>query len=85
MFSTNHKAAMLNPYGFGLAIKRSCERQSNAFDRSVRSAPNVFLLSADFHFSNIDKRQCWALNPFLNPTDISKKMIQNIQTWTSRN
>ena len=39
-FSTNLKAAILNPYAFSLAIKRSCERQSNAFYRSVRSAPN---------------------------------------------
>ena len=34
---TNLKAAMLNPYAFSLAIKRSCERHSNAFDRSVRN------------------------------------------------
>ena len=53
---------MLNPYAFSLAIKRSWERQSNAFNRPVRSAPNIFLLSiAVFHFSNIDNRQCWAL------------------------
>ena len=59
---------MLNPYAFILAIKRSWERQLNSFDRSVRSAPKIFLLSIqDFHFSNIDNRQCWALNPFLNP------------------
>ena len=59
---------MLNPNAFSLASKRSWERQSNAFDRSVRNAPNVSLLSiADFHFSNINKKQCWTLNPFLNP------------------
>ena len=58
---------MLNSYAFSLAFKRSWERQSNAFDRSVRCAPNIFLLSiADFNFSNIDNRQCWALNSFLN-------------------
>ena len=57
---------MLNPYAFSLAIKSSLERQSNAFDRSVRSVPNICLLSiADFHFSY--NRKCWALNPFLNP------------------
>ena len=50
---------MLNPYTFNFAIRRSCERQPNAFDKSVRSAPNGFLLSVtDFHSSSIDTRQC---------------------------
>ena len=50
---------MLNPYAFNFATRRSCERQSNAFDKSVKSAPNDFLLSfADFHFSSVDTRQC---------------------------
>ena len=54
----NHKADMLNPYEFIFTIRRSCERQSNAFDKSVRSALNDFLMSvADFHFSSIDTRQ----------------------------
>ena len=57
---------MLNAYAFNFAIRR-CERQSNAFDKSVRSASNDFLVSvADFHLSSIDTRQCWALKPFLN-------------------
>ena len=39
----------------------------NAFDKSVRSTPNNFLLSVtDFHFSSTDTRQCWAIRPFLN-------------------
>ena len=38
-----------------LAIRRSGERQANAFDISVRSALDVFLLTiAYFYFSNID-------------------------------
>ena len=50
---------MLNPYAFNFTFRRSCERQSNAFDKSVRSVPNDFLLSvADFYFSSIDTRQC---------------------------
>ena len=50
------------------AIKRSRWRQSNALERSVRSAPNLFWLStADFYFSSIEKRHCWALKPFLKP------------------
>ena len=50
---------MLNPYAFNFAMRGSCERQSDAFDKSVRSAPNDALLSvADFHFSRIDSRQC---------------------------
>ena len=66
MFFTNLKAGTLNPYAFSLAIKSSWERQTNAFDRAVRIAPNIFLLStADFHFSNIDERQCWALEGIL--------------------
>ena len=81
-FFTNLKSAMLNPYAFSLAIKKSCERHSNAFDRSVRSAPKVFLLPiADFHFSNIGARKFWALNPCLNPHRYFVKMIQNIQTF----
>ena len=49
---------MLKPYAFNFAIKRSCKRQSNAFNKSLRSAPNdLILLLADFHFSNIDTRQ----------------------------
>ena len=59
---------MLISYAFSLAIKKSCGRQSNALDWPIRNAPKVFLLSiADFHFSSTDKRQCWALNPFLKP------------------
>ena len=42
---------MLNPYAFNFAMRGSCERQSNAFDKSVRSAPNDFFLSVtDFRF-----------------------------------
>ena len=48
------------------AIKKSSERQSNALERLVRSAPRFFWLSsADFHFWSIDKRRCWALKPFV--------------------
>ena len=54
-----YNAGMLKLYEFNFAIKRSFERQSNAFDKSVRSSPNDFLLSvADFHFPSIDTRQC---------------------------
>ena len=60
-------ADMLKLYAFNFAIRRSCERQSNAYDKSVRSVPNDFLLSvADFHFSSIDTRQYCALKPILN-------------------
>ena len=48
---------MLNPYAFNFAIRGS-ERQSNAFEKSVRSAPNDALLSvADFNFSRVNSRQ----------------------------
>ena len=44
---------MLYLYTYNLAIKKSCKRKT--FDRSVRNAPNKFLLSvAYFHFSNIE-------------------------------
>ena len=67
-FSNKLKEAMLNPYKFCLAIKRAWERQSNAFDRSVRTESRIFLLSiADFYFFNLDITRCWPLNPFLNP------------------
>ena len=36
----------------------SCDKQSNVFERSVRSTPNVFPFSADnFHVPNIASRQ----------------------------
>ena len=55
---TNRKADMLNPYAFNFAIRRSVGGQSNAFDKSVRSASNDFSLSvADFHFLSIGTRQ----------------------------
>ena len=50
---------MLYPYAFNFVIRRSYERQSNAFYTSVRSAPNNFFLSvADCHSSSIDTREC---------------------------
>ena len=46
----------------------SCDKQSNAFKRSVNSTPNGFPLSTDdFHFSNIANRQFCALKPLRNP------------------
>ena len=35
---------MLHLYTLSFAIKKPCERQLKAFDKSVRSAPNDFLL-----------------------------------------
>ena len=67
-FFATQLCSFASRYAFSLAIKRSCEKQSNAFDRSFRSAPNIFLLPiVYFHSSNIDKRQRWALNHFPNP------------------
>ena len=55
----------VKPVLFNLAIRRSWEKHSNAFDKSVRHAPNDFLLSAaDFKFARIDTRQCSALKFF---------------------
>ena len=46
----------------------SCDKQSNAFERSVGSIPNVFPLSTDdFHFYNIANKQSCALKPLRNP------------------
>ena len=62
------RAVKLKPYEFNFAIIKSCGRQSNALERSVRRAPNTFPLStAFFHFSVIAKRQCCTLYSFLNP------------------
>ena len=45
-----------------------CDEQLNAFDRSVSSTPNDFLLSTyDFNFSNIVNRQFCALKPLQIP------------------
>ena len=46
----------------------SCDKQPNAFERSVSSIPNAFPLSTDdFQFSNIANRQFCALKPLRNP------------------
>ena len=59
------------------------ERQANAFDMSVRSALDVFLLTiADFYFSNIDiliKRIVGHWSLFWIGTDILIKFIFYIQ------
>ena len=45
----------------------SCDKQPNAFERSVSSTPNAFPLSTDdFHFSNIANRQLCALRLLRN-------------------
>ena len=45
----------------------SCDKQSNAFERSVNSTLNAFPLSTDdFHFSDIANRQFCALKPLRN-------------------
>ena len=51
MYKLHVQGDMLNLYAFSFAIRRSCERQSNVFNKYVKSVPNDFLLSvADFHF-----------------------------------
>ena len=46
----------------------SCDKQSNAFERSVSSTPNAFPLSTDdYHFSNIVNKQFCALKTLRNP------------------
>ena len=46
----------------------SCDKQSNAFERSVSITPNTFPLSTDdFHFSNIASQQFCTLKPLQNP------------------
>ena len=62
------RAVKLKPYEFNFAIFKSCGRQSNALEMSVRKAPDAFpLFTTFFHFSIIAKRQFDALHPFLNP------------------
>ena len=62
----NRNIYKLDPYTLNLAIRRSCERQSKDFERSLRSAPNFCLSSVvNFYFSIIAKKRCWALNLFL--------------------
>ena len=59
---------MSNPYVWILAISKSRRKQSNAFDRSVNSAPKLLPKSGDsLHFSIIGRRVVKTLNPFLNP------------------
>ena len=61
------------------AINNSCDRQSNAFDRSVIRTPNAPPLSTlFFHFSISAIKQCWALNPYENHTDIEIESFQNM-------
>ena len=45
-------------YECSLAIKSSCDKQSNALEKSVKSTPKELLLSTgDFHFSSMAKTQ----------------------------
>ena len=46
-FCTSYTAAILNPYAFSFAIKRSCERQSNALERSVMRTPTKYFFVID--------------------------------------
>lgn len=51
-------ALKLNPYACNFARRSLWERQSDALERSLKILQNDFpLSSADFQFSNIDKRQ----------------------------
>ena len=46
----------------------SCDKQSNAFERSVSTTPNAFPLSTDdFYFSDFANRQFCAVKPLRNP------------------
>ena len=55
-FSTNLNAFKLKSYACSLAVKNSCNKQSNALDKSVKSAPKELPLSTnDFHLSSIAK------------------------------
>ena len=62
-----------------LAIISCCERQSNAFERSVRNAPKTFPLSTlHFHFSYIVIRQFRARYFFLKPYwNFDKNLFRN--------
>ena len=41
----NFKADRLKPYAASLVIRSSCDKQSNAFDKSIRRAPKESPLS----------------------------------------
>ena len=50
--------------------------QSNAYDNSVRRAPNSCSLSmASLNFSIISRRHCWALFPFRKPHWLRERML----------
>ena len=52
------------PFALSLAINRSWEIQSNAFERSIKIAPTYLLLSSAFFQSSIILiRTCCVLNP----------------------
>ena len=44
-FCISLKAIMLNPYPFSFALKRSCKRQWNSFERSARRVSNTFFIT----------------------------------------
>ena len=57
-----------NPYQCNFATIKESSRQSNAFDKSVKRAPNLLPPSTlSLNFSNRTKRQCSVLYPFRNP------------------
>ena len=58
----------LKPKGCQFGNKRSCFRQSNAFDKSVRTAAHTLFLSrVSLIFSIITKRKCCTLQHFRKP------------------
>ena len=62
---------------------RSYRRKLTAFERSVRRAPNFFLLPTDiFYFSIMTKRQHWSPDPCQNIIEICRKSFQNNLTWS---
>ena len=55
---TNLNAFRLKPYACSLAIKSSCDKQSDPSDKCVKRAPKQLPLSTDdFHFPSMAKRQ----------------------------
>ena len=76
------KADLLKPYAASLAIRKSCDKQTNVFGKYVSRAPKDSPLSLlNLHFSKISIKQCCGLIPLLKVVCSNKGLSKNFDTF----
>ena len=58
----------MTPWAFNFAINKSCGRQSNTLERSVKRAADALDVKAFYSFSIINSKECFVLKPSRNPS-----------------